>query len=113
MLTDPIADMLTRIRNANTAKHDDVKMPSSKQKVALAKILHQEGYITDFSVAPATEGSGRSAQHQDEVLATIVPAPSLVSSVSRPLVCGSTAMPARCLACSAASASLSYPPVRD
>jgi small subunit ribosomal protein S8 len=58
MLTDPIADMLTRIRNANTAKHDDVKMPSSKQKVALAKILHQEGYITDFTVAPSTKGPG-------------------------------------------------------
>jgi small subunit ribosomal protein S8 len=58
MLTDPIADMLTRIRNANTAKHDDVLMPSSKQKVALAKILHQEGYITDFAVAPSTKGPG-------------------------------------------------------
>jgi small subunit ribosomal protein S8 len=58
MLTDPIADMLTRIRNANTAKHDDVLMPSSKQKVALAKILLQEGYITDFAVAPSTKGPG-------------------------------------------------------
>jgi small subunit ribosomal protein S8 len=58
MLTDPIADMLTRIRNANTAKHDDVNMPSSKQKVALAEILHKEGYITEFSVAPSTKGPG-------------------------------------------------------
>ena len=39
MMTDPIADMLTRVRNANTAKHDEVRMPSSKQKVALAKEL--------------------------------------------------------------------------
>ena len=46
MLTDPIADMLTRIRNANTAMHDEVRMPSSKQKVALAEILQKEGYIT-------------------------------------------------------------------
>ena len=46
MLTDPIADMLTRIRNANTAMHDEVRMPSSKQKVALATILQKEGYIT-------------------------------------------------------------------
>ena len=58
MLTDPIADMLTRLRNANTAMHDEVKMPSSKQKVALAKILKQEGYIGDFSVAPSTKGPG-------------------------------------------------------
>ena len=58
MLTDPIADMLTRIRNANTAMHDEVPMPSSKQKVALAKILQSEGYITSFSVAPSTKGPG-------------------------------------------------------
>ena len=44
-MTDPIADMLTRIRNANVAMHDEVRMPSSKQKVALAEILQQEGYI--------------------------------------------------------------------
>ncbi len=58
MLTDPIADMLTRIRNANTAMHDEVRMPSSKQKVALAAILEKEGYISGFSVAPATAAPG-------------------------------------------------------
>jgi small subunit ribosomal protein S8 len=58
MLTDPIADMLTRIRNANVAMHDEVKMPSSKQKVALAKILEKEGYINGFTVAPSTKGPG-------------------------------------------------------
>ena len=58
MLTDPIADMLTRIRNANTAMHDEVPMPSSKQKVALAKILQAEGYITSFTVAPSPKGPG-------------------------------------------------------
>jgi small subunit ribosomal protein S8 len=58
MLTDPIADMLTRIRNANTAMHDEVRMPCSKQKVALAKILEKEGYIGGFTVAPATSGPG-------------------------------------------------------
>ena len=42
MLTDPIADMLTRVRNANTAMHDTVTMPSSKQKVALAKLLESD-----------------------------------------------------------------------
>ncbi len=45
-MTDPIADMLTRIRNANIAFHDDVAMPSSKLKEAMAKILEREGYIT-------------------------------------------------------------------
>ena len=50
MMTDPIADMLTRLRNANIAFHDEVLMPSSKQKEALAKILVSEGYITGFEV---------------------------------------------------------------
>ena len=50
MITDPISDMLTRIRNANVAMRDDVLMPSSKQKLALAEILKKEGYIADFSV---------------------------------------------------------------
>lgn len=58
MLTDPIADMLTRVRNANTAMHDEVSMPSSKQKVALAKVLEAEGYISSFTTAPATKGPG-------------------------------------------------------
>ena len=58
MLTDPIADMLTRVRNANTAMHDEVRMPSSKQKVALAAILEKEGYISGFSLAPSTSGPG-------------------------------------------------------
>jgi small subunit ribosomal protein S8 len=58
MLTDPIADMLTRVRNANTAMHDEVRMPSSKQKVALAAILEKEGYISGFSLAPSTTGPG-------------------------------------------------------
>lgn len=50
-MTDPIADMLTRVRNANTAMHDEVKMPSSKKKEALAALLKKEGYIEDFSVS--------------------------------------------------------------
>ena len=59
MMTDPIADMLTRIRNANVQMHDSVKMPSSKQKVALAKILQQEGYIDSFDVANSAKGPGQ------------------------------------------------------
>ena len=58
MMTDPIADMLTRVRNANTAKHDEVHMPSSKQKVALADVLKQEGYIVGFETSPSPRGVG-------------------------------------------------------
>ena len=50
-MTDPIADMLTRIRNGNVAFHDEIKMPSSKLKEALAAILEREGYIEGFGVA--------------------------------------------------------------
>ena len=50
MLTDPIADMLTRIRNANQALHERAEMPSSKIKVEIARILKEEGYIRDFEV---------------------------------------------------------------
>ena len=49
-MTDPIADMLTRIRNANTAKHDTVDVPSSKMKLAIAKILLDEGYIESYEL---------------------------------------------------------------
>ena len=58
-MTDPLADMLTRIRNGNVAMHDEVKMPSSKLKEALAAILKREGYIQDFSVADNTERPGK------------------------------------------------------
>ena len=49
-MSDPIADMLTRLRNANTAKHDTVDVPSSKMKLAIAKILLDEGYIRKYDV---------------------------------------------------------------
>ncbi len=55
-MTDPIADMLTRLRNANSAYHEDVVMPHSKLKVRVAEILKQEGYIADFAVAESGEG---------------------------------------------------------
>lgn len=58
-MTDPIADMLTRVRNANVAMHDDVSMPSSKLKLALAALLKNEGYITNFSVDDAEAGPGQ------------------------------------------------------
>ena len=58
-MTDPIADMLTRLRNANTAMHDTVRMPSSKLKEALAAILQREGYIQGFSVQDDPGRPGR------------------------------------------------------
>jgi small subunit ribosomal protein S8 len=55
-MTDPIADMLTRVRNANSAYHDTVVMPSSKIKAHIAEILQQEGYIAGWEVRDAPEG---------------------------------------------------------
>ena len=55
-MTDPIADMLSRVRNANNAFHDTVSMPSSKIKANIAEILKQEGYIADYSVNDETVG---------------------------------------------------------
>ena len=54
MLTDPIADMLTRIRNANLALHDAVDMPTSKLKVEIARVLEAEGYIVGFDTEGGT-----------------------------------------------------------
>ena len=57
MLTDPVADMLTRIRNANKALHDRTEMPNSKLKVEIARILKEEGYIRDYHVAEGGAGT--------------------------------------------------------
>ena len=58
MLTDPVADMLTRVRNANQALHDQVAMPTSKLKVEIAKLLEAEGYILGWD----EEGEGKDRQ---------------------------------------------------
>ena len=58
-MTDPIADMLTRLRNANQAYHDAVTMPYSKLKEGVAEILKQEGYITSYGVADNENGVGK------------------------------------------------------
>ena len=55
MMTDPIADMLTRIRNANKAMHDRVEMPNSRMKQEIARLLKEEGYIRDFHVVTSEE----------------------------------------------------------
>ena len=60
MMTDPIADMLTRIRNGNVAMRNEVLMPASKQKSALAEVLKREGFISDYAVVQDTEGFGKA-----------------------------------------------------
>ena len=66
-ITDPIADMLTRIRNANSSKHASVDIPSSKIKLAIAKILLDEGYIKDFeSIEDNKQGTIRVTLKYDE-----------------------------------------------
>ena len=56
-MTDPVADMLTRLRNASSAHHDDVSLPGSKLKARIADILKREGYITDWKVEDARVGT--------------------------------------------------------
>ena len=66
-MSDPIADMLTRIRNANTAKHDTVDVPASKMKIAIAEILLKEGYIKAFEeIKDETQGIIRITLKYDE-----------------------------------------------
>ena len=65
--TDPIADMLTRIRNANSSKHKTVDVPASKMKVAIADILFKEGYIKSFEeISSDVQGTIRIALKYDE-----------------------------------------------
>ena len=61
-MTDPIADMLSRVRNANSAYHDSVSMPSSKLKANIAGILKQEGYIADYEVTDEKVGKTLTLQ---------------------------------------------------
>ncbi len=59
MMTDPIADRLTRIRNGTVAMRDEVLMPASKQKSALAEVLKREGFIADYSITQDDQGPGK------------------------------------------------------
>lgn len=63
-MTDPIADMLTRVRNANVAMHDSTTMPSSKLKENIAAILRNEGYITDFEIKDDNSRPGKVLEIQ-------------------------------------------------
>ena len=68
MLTDPIADMLTRIRNANRALHESASMPTSRMKEEIARILKQEGYIKDYRVVEASDEQGKSLPYRTLVV---------------------------------------------
>jgi small subunit ribosomal protein S8 len=61
-MTDPIADFLTRIRNAIRASHETVVMPGSRQKTELARILAEQGYIDAYAIASAVEGPGETLE---------------------------------------------------
>ena len=61
MMTDPIADMLTRIRNANAMRHETVVVPSSKTKTAMLDVLKKEGYIADFKVSKDVKSVDRKS----------------------------------------------------
>ncbi len=67
-VNDPIADFLTRIRNAQMAKHDAVEMPHSKMKVEVARILKEQGYVNDYSERGA--GADRSSSSSSSTIRT-------------------------------------------
>ena len=81
-VTDPIADMLTRLRNALMVRHDSVVVPASKMKLALAKILKEEGFITDYEVI--NHKPHREMKIQLRYLDNAKPAISGLKRVSKP-----------------------------
>jgi small subunit ribosomal protein S8 len=68
VLTDPIADMLTRIRNANRALHDSASMPTSRMKEEIARILKDEGYIRDYRVIDVPDAKGEPLPYRTLVV---------------------------------------------
>ncbi len=110
MLTDPIADMLTRVRNANTAMHDEVRMPSSKQKVALAQVLQAEGYIAGYEVAASPKGVGDTLTIKMKYSSDRDRTISGIRRISTPGLRVYRKAESPCPACSVVSASLSCPP---
>ena len=112
MMTDPIADMLTRIRNANIAFHDDVLMPSSKLKEALARILEREGYITGFAVEHDTTRPGRQLKIAMKYTPDRKRTISGLRRISKPGPAGLLEGRSRARACSAVWASRSCRPTR-
>ena len=82
MVTDPIADLLTRIRNALVARHESVQVPASKMKIAIAKVLKEEGFIKGFEVVP--EGVKRTVRIDLAYSGRKEPTISGLRRVSRP-----------------------------
>ena len=80
-MTDPIADMLTRVRNAQAARKSQVSMPASKIKTAIAKVLADEGYISDFVI---TERDGKAALNINLKYFEGKPVIEMIQRVSRP-----------------------------
>lgn len=83
-MTDPIADMLTRLRNGSVAAQDVVRMPSSKLKEALAGILRREGYIVDFRVTDEPHRPGRTLEVTLKYNAERIPVITGLRRVSKP-----------------------------
>jgi small subunit ribosomal protein S8 len=79
MMTDPVADMLTRIRNAIAARHETVQMPVSRAKREVARLLREEGYIRDFSV----QGEGRPQGVLDIALKYDITNASVIRGIQR------------------------------
>ena len=105
-MTDPIADFLTRLRNANSAYHDEVTLPHSKIKANIAEILKAEGYITDYRTEDARVGKSlvvnlKYGPTRERSIAGLSACPSPV--------CGCTRSPPTCLGCWAALAWRSSP----
>ena len=93
MTSDPIADMLTRVRNAIQARHPKVDVPASKLKAEIARILKEEGYITNFKVAE--EGAKKTIKIYLKYGGNNSPVISAIERVSRPGVCRADGNPAR------------------
>ncbi len=83
-MTDPIADMLTRVRNANVAMHDTVRMPSSRLKEALAGILEREGYIAGFKTVQSDGRPGDMLEISPQVHRGACPGDRRAQGVSKP-----------------------------
>ncbi len=109
-MSDPIADMLTRIRNASSARHTEVLVPASRTKLAIARILKDEGFIADFDEVQA--GPRHDLRIQLKYVDGKVPVVSAASSASASPACASTRARPTSPACWADSASSSSAPAR-
>ena len=85
MMTDPIADMLTRIRNANTMRHETVQIPTSSIKTAILKVLKEEGYIVDFVVSPDVKSVTTVTLKYNENIQRVIKGLKRISKPSLPV----------------------------